>query len=204
MKDATRVIRAGIPDAAQGTPFLPGPTFAGTYHFSVDPATSPYTYGRYHNPPWTAYDSATTDLALGADLYLCSDTKAATGHSDLIVGHVSVRDTAWGDQLRGWRTQMGAAPGPMEVWLAHRSLGTLDVRLERQCKNALCIAEFLTSRPDVRGLRYPGLPTDPGYAIASQQMKFYGPVISFELASREAAETFLKSCELVYEATSLG
>lgn len=99
---------------------------------------------------------------------------------------------------------MGAAPGPMEVWLAHRSLATLDVRLERQCKNALTIAEVLASRADVHGLRYPGLPSDPVYSIASRQMKFYGPVVSFALASRGLAERFLRSCELIFEATSFG
>ncbi len=323
MKDATRVVRAGLPEARQGEAFLPGPTFAGTYHFSGEPASSPYTYGRYHNPTWTVYEQAITELergastivfasgmaavaamlgvtlkpgdrlvmpsdayytarmvahgffaalgvevqlaptagnaqrehlagakllwletpsnprldvcdiallveaahaagvlvvvdnttpsclgqqplALGADFSLSSDTKVTTGHSDLVLGHVSVRDVAWADKLRGWRTQMGAAPGPMEVWLAHRSLATLDMRVERQGRNALAIAEFLAARPEVQGLRYPGLPTDPAYPIASRQMKFCGPVVSFELASREAAEKFLKSCDLVLEATSFG
>jgi cystathionine gamma-lyase len=92
----------------------------------------------------------------------------------------------------------------MEVWLAHRSLATLDVRLRRQCENALVIAKFFTSRPEVQGLRYPGLPSDPAYPIASRQMKLYGPVICFELASRKRAEKFLKSCELVFEASSFG
>jgi cystathionine gamma-lyase len=143
-------------------------------------------------------------LLLGADFSLSSDTKVTTGHSDLILGHVSVRDNALADKLRTWRTQMGAIPGPMEVWLAHRSLATLDMRIERHAKNARAVAEFLASRPEVKGLRYPGLPSDPAYPIASKQMKFYGTVISFELASRNMAETFLKNCQLVYEATSFG
>ena len=126
-------------------------------------------------------------LTLGADFSLSSDTKATTGHSDLVLGHVSVRNSSWADKLLAWRRQMGSVPGPMEVWLAHRSLATLHVRLERQCKNALAIAEFLASRTDVQGLRYPGLPSDPAYSIASRQMKFYGPVVSFTVASREAA-----------------
>jgi len=323
MKKATRVLRAGIPDTQQGEPFLPGPTFAGTYHFSGEPSTSPYTYGRYHNPTWTAYEKAITDLeggtatiafssgmaviaamlgttlkagdkvvlpadayyttrliasgffstlgveiqmaptagnalkdhlqgatllwlespsnpgldvcdiallaeaahavgalvvvdnttpsclgqqplALGADFSLSSDTKVTTGHSDVILGHISVQDNALGDKLRTWRTQMGAIPGPMEVWLAHRSLATLDMRIERHARNAIAVAEFLASRPDVKGLRYPGLPSDPAYPIASKQMKFFGPVISFELASRSVAESFLKNCQLVFEATSFG
>lgn len=323
MKNATRLVRAGLPETAQGQPFLPGPTFAGTYHLAGDPATSAYTYGRFHNPTWAAYEQAITELeqgaatvvfasgmaavtavlgvtlkagevlvmpadayytarmvasgffqgigvevrlaptagnaqqemlqgarvlwlespsnpglevcdiallaeaahaagalvvvdnttptclgqqplGLGADFSVSSDTKATTGHSDLVLGHVTIRDTAWADKLRAWRTQMGAIPGPMEVWLAHRSLATLDVRLERQCKNALAVAEFLASREEVQGLRYPGLPGDPAYEIASRQMSYFGPVVSFALASQAAAEAFLQGCELVYEATSFG
>lgn len=323
MKQATRVLRAGVPDTKQGDPFLPGPTFAGTYHLMGDPSSSAYAYGRYHNPTWTAYESAISELEgaeatiiyssgmaaitavlgatlkagdrvvmpsdayyaartvangfftklgvevqlaptvgnaqkallegahllwletpsnpgldvcdiselaeaahaagvlvlvdnttasclgqqplmLGADISLSSDTKVTTGHSDLLLGHVSVKDASLADKLRTWRTQMGAIPGPMEVWLAHRSLATLDMRIERHAKNALAVAEFLASRPEVKALRYPGLPRDPAYPIASKQMKFYGTVISFELASQFAAESFLKNCKLVYEATSFG
>jgi cystathionine gamma-lyase len=143
-------------------------------------------------------------LALGADFSLSSDTKATTGHSDLILGHVSVRDAEWGEKIRVWRTQMGSIPGPMEVWLAHRSLSTLELRIERIGRNAMAIAEFLASRLGVRGLRYPGLTADPAHPIASRQMRFCGPVISFELANRIQAEKFLKNCELVFEATSFG
>src|SRR5262245_19012066 len=143
-------------------------------------------------------------LGFKDDFSVSADTKSTTGHSDLVLGHVSVSDSAWAEKLRDWRMQMGSIPGPLEVWLAHRSLATLDVRLERQGKNAMAIAEFLASRSDVRGLRYPGLPNDPSYQIASRQMKFYGPIVSFELASRKQAEKFLASCELVLEATSFG
>ena len=143
-------------------------------------------------------------LALGADFVVASDTKALTGHSDLILGHVATREPAWADHLRTWRTQFGAIPGPMEVWLAHRSLATLDLRLERQCHNALALATLLASRPDVHGVRYPGLPSDPAYSIATRQMQRFGPVVSFVLTDRQHAEAFLSACQLVYEATSFG
>jgi cystathionine gamma-lyase len=135
---------------------------------------------------------------------LASDTKALTGHSDLILGHVATLDPTWAEHLRTWRSQMGAIPGPMEVWLAHRSLLTLDMRLERQSHNALAIASFLATQPEIQGLRYPGLPTDPVHAIASRQMRHFGPVVSFVLPTRAHAETFLAACQLVYEATSFG
>ena len=143
-------------------------------------------------------------LALGADFAVASDTKALTGHSDLILGHVAVRDPAWAEALHTWRTRLGAIAGPMEVWLAHRSLATLALRLERQCANALALAQFLSARPDVVSVRYPGLPSDPAHAVAARQMSLFGPVVSFVLDGQERAERFLAACSLVLEATSFG
>ncbi|HET9949165.1 MAG TPA: cystathionine gamma-lyase [Longimicrobiales bacterium] len=143
-------------------------------------------------------------LALGADLSLASDTKALTGHGDLVLGHVAAGDPALSDALRAWRSEAGAIPGPMEVWLAHRSLATLDVRLERMCANALAVAEHLAARDDLVRVRYPGLPNDPAHEVASRQMTRYGPVVSFELPSARVAETFLEASELVTQATSFG
>jgi cystathionine gamma-lyase len=143
-------------------------------------------------------------LLLGADFSLSSDTKITTGHSDILLGHVTVKDPVWGDRLRTWRTQMGSIPGPMEVWLAHRSLATLHLRLERQSRNAHSIAQFLAGRNDVHGVRYPGLETDPAHEIAARQMQFFGPVVSFDLGDRTSADQFLKRCNLVFEATSFG
>jgi cystathionine gamma-lyase len=322
MHDATRVVRAGLPAPSQGEAFLPGPTFAGTYHLAGDPTSSVYTYGRHDNPTWTLYERALEELeggptvvfasgmaavaavmgsalrpgdivvmpsdgyytarmlaegyfagmgvevrtaptagnaqaqaldgarllwlespcnpgldvcdiailagaahdqgvlvvvdnttatvlsqrplGLGADFTVAADTKALTGHGDLVLGHVAVRDLEWAKRLQNWRSQMGAIPGPMEVWLAHRSLTTLDVRLERMCSNALAVANYLAARPAVSRVRYPGLPSDPAHEIASRQMNRYGPIVSFDLEGREAAERFLSACELVLQATSFG
>jgi cystathionine gamma-lyase len=143
-------------------------------------------------------------LALGADFSVAADTKALAGHSDLLLGHVAVRDPDLFDGVHRWRTQMGAIPGPMEVWLAHRSLATLDVRLERMCANAQAIARFLRGRAEVHGVRYPGLEDDPSYALAGTQMTRPGHLVSFELRDRAAAERFLASSGLIVEATSFG
>ena len=143
-------------------------------------------------------------LALGADFVVCSDTKSVAGHSDVVLGHVSVRDPQRVETLRLWRTQHGAIPGPMEAWIAHRSIATLPLRLTRQCDSALQLATALVDNRRVRDVRYPGLSTHPGYQIARQQMRGFGPVVSFELASRDRAEKFLRSLQLVREATSFG
>ena len=143
-------------------------------------------------------------LELGADFSVASDTKALAGHGDLVLGHVACRHADWADRLREWRRTRGSVPGPMEVWLAHRSLGSLDVRLERMCSNAQTVAEFLAGRPEVRRVRYPGLADDPSHAIAVRQMKRFGPVVSFTVDGRDMAEALLDECRLVSEATSFG
>jgi cystathionine gamma-lyase len=143
-------------------------------------------------------------LALGADFAVVSDTKAMTGHADVVLGHVACKDPVWADAVRTYRTRMGAIPGPMEVWLAHRSLGTLSVRLTAQCASAMEMARYLAAHPKVQRVRYPGLPTDVAFATASKQMTMFGPVIGFELADRGAAERFFAASTLVSEATSFG
>lgn len=143
-------------------------------------------------------------LALGADFSVASDTKSMTGHSDLLLGHVAVRDLELRAQIDQWRTLTGAALGPMEAWLALRSIATLPLRLECSCGNAQQIAEFLTTRKEVVSVLYPGLPNHPGHAIAKKQMRYFGAVLSFILRDKAAAETFLSKSKLLTEATSFG
>ncbi|OSC74148.1 cystathionine gamma-lyase [Streptomyces sp. BF-3] len=143
-------------------------------------------------------------LELGADFSVASDTKGMTGHGDILLGHVTCRDPRLTADVRRWRKVVGAIPGPMEAWLAHRSLSTLQLRIDRQCTTALALAEALAKRAEVTGLRYPGLPTDPSYAVATRQMRRFGSVVSFELADRDTAERFLTALRLVDDATSFG
>ena len=140
----------------------------------------------------------------GADFSVCSGTKALGGHGDLMLGHVATHDPELTGALRSWRARTGAIAGPFEAWLAHRSLATLDVRLERQCANAQALAEMLVVRDDLSAVRYPGLPADPAYAIAARQMRRFGSLLTFTLPGRARAERFLEACELVHEATSFG
>ena len=143
-------------------------------------------------------------LALGADFSVASDTKSMTGHSDLLLGHVATRDLELRAQIDQWRTLTGGVLGPMEAWLALRSIATLPLRLERSCANAQRIAEFLTTREEVLSVMYPGLPAHPGHTIAARQMRSFGPVLSFVLRDKAAAETFLAKAKLVTVATSFG
>jgi cystathionine gamma-lyase len=320
--DGTRSVHAGLPPAAQGEPYLPGPTFAAPFHAAGDPHEAEFFYGRHHNPTWTRYEAALGEiegglaitfasgmaavtaillpqlrpgdalvvpsdcymsvrtiaeehlaergvevrlvpseteaivgaapgaklvwvetpsnpgldvvdlrrvieaghaanalvavdntlatpfgqraLAHGADFSMSSDSKHISGHSDLVLGHVACSDRALAEQVEHWRTHTGSIPGPFEAWLAHRSIATLDVRLERSCANALALAEFLAVRPDVSGVRYPGLAGDRAYELARRQMTRFGTVLGFDVGSEQRADAFLDACELVAGATSFG
>ncbi|GGK64992.1 cystathionine gamma-lyase [Streptomyces flaveus] len=143
-------------------------------------------------------------LELGADFSMASGTKQLTGHGDILLGYVTGGDASAMAAVRRWRKIVGAIPGPMEAWLAHRSIATLQLRVDRQNATALTLAEALHGRDEVTGLRYPGLPDDPSYKIASQQMKRYGCVVSFSLPTRARADRFLEALRLVDGATSFG
>jgi cystathionine gamma-lyase len=143
-------------------------------------------------------------LDLGADYALTSATKQLSGHADLLLGYVTTRDRDRAGALRHWRRYAGAIPGPFETWLAHRSLPTLAIRLERACNNALAIARLLAARADVELVRYPGLPDDPGHEVAKRQMTGYSTVVSFDLGSAARAQGFLAAATLVTDATSFG
>ncbi|MBA8823200.1 cystathionine gamma-lyase [Saccharopolyspora lacisalsi] len=143
-------------------------------------------------------------LELGADAVLASDTKALSGHSDLLLGHVSVRDEEFVHALIRARTLSGAVPGPFETWLAHRSMGTLDLRLSRQAENARALVEALRDHPGVSDLRWPGSPDDPSHELASTQMRRWGGVFRFRLAGAEKVAEFVRRSALVAGATSFG
>jgi cystathionine gamma-lyase len=145
-------------------------------------------------------------LELGADFSVASGTKALTGHGDVLLGYVTCRDPRLAAAVRGWRKTVGAIPGPMEAWLAHRSLATLPLRVDRQARTTLALAGALRDRPEVTGLRHPGLPDDPAHPVAAGQMRGgrFGCVLSFTLPGKEHAERFLAALRLVDDATSFG
>ena len=144
-------------------------------------------------------------LELGADLSVSSASKLLSGHSDLVLGYVAVSDPDRAVALRTWRGLTGAIAGPLETWLAHRSLATLDVRHERQCATALELATALAARDDVVGVRYPGLESHPAHALAAERFGGrFGCIVCFDLETETRAQAFLGACRLVAEATSFG
>lgn len=143
-------------------------------------------------------------LDLGADISVMAGTKAMAGHSDILAGHVATRRPELMAPIKTWRRLGGAIISPFDAWLLHRGLETMELRVSRANANALAVATALAGDARVTGLRYPGLISDPAHAIARRQMTGYGPIVSFCLESREAAEGFIARHPLLAAATSFG
>jgi cystathionine beta-lyase/cystathionine gamma-synthase len=122
-------------------------------------------------------------LALGATLVIESTTKYLNGHDDIMGGAVITDDGALAERLALIQYVGGAVPSPFDCWLLLRGIKTLALRMERHQENALAVAEFLSAHPKVRSVRYPGLPSDPGHAIARRQMSGFSGMVTFELAA---------------------
>lgn len=143
-------------------------------------------------------------LELGADVVVASDTKAPSGHSDVLLGHLATRNADILQAAREWRQFGGGIPGPQEAWLAHRGLETLELRFDRMCSSAEVLAERLAAHPLVQAVRFPGLANDPSHQLAKQQMARFGFLISLTLDSAEQADAFINGCPLLRAATSFG
>jgi cystathionine gamma-lyase len=98
----------------------------------------------------------------------------------------------------------GAILGSFEAWLVLRSLGSVGLRFERQCQNALALATAVAEHPRVRSVRYPGLPDDPSYPAAVAQMRRFGGLVSLELADASAVHALVRHSELLVASTSFG
>ncbi len=143
-------------------------------------------------------------IELGADVVVHSATKFLSGHSDVLAG-VAVGAKERVAALRPILVDAGGALAPLAAFLVLRGLPTLAIRMERHTETALELATWLTGQDGVARVHYPGLPTDPGHAVAARQLHVYGGMFAFELAGgREAGRAFLDAMELSERTASLG
>lgn len=145
-------------------------------------------------------------LTLGADIVMHSATKYLGGHSDVIQGCLVMNDPSLRDQLYFIQKSCGAVPGPMDCFLVLRGIKTLHLRMQRHCENGEKIAHFLRNHSSVSKVFWCGFNDHPNYAIAKQQMKGFGGMMSFELKndSPENVKRVLSSTHLFSLAESLG
>lgn len=143
-------------------------------------------------------------LTLGADLVVHSTTKYLGGHSDVVGGAV-IGGKHLLEPIKFYQNAAGGVPGPFDAYLTLRGLKTLALRMERHCTNAMHLATWLRSQPQVEKVYYPGLSDHPGHAVAAKQMSGFGGMISIRLkGGTETARRFLSKTKLFSLAESLG
>ena len=143
-------------------------------------------------------------LAHGADIVVHSTTKYLGGHSDVVGGFVATNDSETHDHLAFIQNAVGAVPAPWDCYLTMRGVKTLPLRMDRHNANAEAVVALLTEHPAVRTVLYPGLPGHPGHDAARRQMSGFGGMVSFRMASRDAATRVIESTRLFTLAESLG
>ncbi|NHN83889.1 cystathionine beta-lyase [Acetobacter musti] len=132
----------------------------------------------------------------GVDVSIQALTKYPGGHSDTVLGAITVASESEWHRLRDAAIQLGQLAGPDDCWLALRGLRTMGVRLARQARTALKIAKWLTSRSEVARVLHPALPDDPGHKLWKRDFSGAGPLFSVVLqpsCTRKAMETMIDS-----------
>ena len=147
-------------------------------------------------------------LDLGADVVVYSTTKHIDGQGRCLGGAVLANDRAWiDDKLAMFLRHTGPALSPFNAWVLLKSLETLDLRVERHCANALQVAMFLESRPEITKVLYPGLASHPQHALAMRQMTKGGSVLAFTIGrdgDKATAYRFLNALRLIDISNNLG
>ncbi|HVU79341.1 MAG TPA: cystathionine gamma-synthase [Gaiellaceae bacterium] len=143
-------------------------------------------------------------LDLGADAVVHSTTKYLGGHSDVVGGFIATNDDALAERLFFLQKSLGAVPGPFDAWLVLRGLKTLAVRMKAHCENARAVAEFLEGHDAVERVLWPGLASHPNHEVARAQMRDFGGMVSFLMASEDESVAMVARTKLFALAESLG
>jgi methionine-gamma-lyase len=118
-------------------------------------------------------------LAMGFHIVVHSASKYLAGHSDVIAG-AAAGSSVLIAKVRSNVIQIGGSMDPEAAFLLIRGMKTLEIRIERQCKNAMAVARFLEKHPKVARVYYPGLPSHPDHKLAKQQMRGFGGMLAFD------------------------
>ena len=143
-------------------------------------------------------------IKFGADLVIHSATKLIDGQGR-VLGGITVGSKELIREIYLFSRLTGPALSPFNAWVLSKSLETLAVRCDRQCENALKLAEFLEKHPKVKWVKYPFLKSHPQYEIAIKQMKLGGTIVAFEVEGGvQGGKTFFDSIEMCSLSANLG
>jgi len=144
-------------------------------------------------------------LELGADLVMYSLSKYINGHSDTLMGAVTTNSHDLYNDLKFIQVTAGAVPSPFDCYQVSRGIGTLKLRMEQHCWNALNVAKYLETNQFVARVLHPGLVSHPQHKLATQQCFGHSGVLSFYLkGDLKTSKNFIKSLKLFTLATSYG
>jgi cystathionine beta-lyase len=145
-------------------------------------------------------------LDLGADLVMHSVTKYLGGHSDVVMGALVTSNEEIAKEMYRIQNSSGAVTAPMDCFLVLRGIKTLHLRMQRHCENGEQVANFLAAHPKVDNVYWPGFENHPGHAVASEQMRDFGGMISFSLVgnNKEDAYEVVSKVQVFALAESLG
>jgi methionine-gamma-lyase len=205
---AAKAAHAVAPVGERSSPPPDAPGHRPSEHGSPPPGQKPSPLA----PPLVAVDNTFLGptfqhpLALGADLTCYSATKFLAGQSDMLGGVLLGRDAGVVAQLRGTRAILGNILQPDECWLLDSRLPTVELRMNRQSKNAQRVAEALSRHPQIARFYYPTLFTDAEQIrIRDAQCSFPGSIFSIDLkGGKRAAFDMLRRLSIARNAVSLG
>ncbi|XP_073707504.1 cystathionine gamma-lyase-like isoform X1 [Garra rufa] len=144
-------------------------------------------------------------LALGVDICMYSATKYMNGHSDVVMGLISLNRVDLYERLKFLQSALGNVPSPFDCYMCHRGLKTLHLRMKQHFKNALAVARFLEADPRVDKVIFPGLPSHPQYELTKRQCTGCPGMIAFYIKGKlEHTSAFLSNLKLCALADSLG
>jgi O-succinylhomoserine sulfhydrylase len=140
----------------------------------------------------------------GAHIVTHSATKFMDGQGRVIGGAIlGTKELI--KEVRFFARHTGPSMSPFNAWVLSKSLETLAVRMERHCENALKVATYLESHPEVEYVKYPFLASHPNHALAKKQMKHGGGVVSFEVKGGiDRGRKFLNSLKMISHSANLG
>jgi len=143
-------------------------------------------------------------IKYGADVVVHSATKLIDGQGR-VLGGIAVGKEDLIREIYLFARNTGPALSPFNAWVLSKSLETLAIRVEKHCENALKVAEFLESHPNVELVKYPFLKSHPSYEVAKKQMKLGGNIVAFEIKGGiEGGRNFLDKIQMCSLSANLG
>lgn len=145
-------------------------------------------------------------LELGVDIAMYSLSKYLNGHSDVVMGAITLNNETLYKRLKLLQKTAGVVPSPFDCYMVTRGLNSLPLRMEQHFKNGLIVGKFLEQHPNIEKVIHPGLESHPDHKVAIKQATGHSGMISFYLkgADMKRSKKFLANLKMIVTAGSLG